>query len=111
VEQQYITYRERIKDHLSSAYLLSDEKIETVMPRFIGTIRKLMTELEQLAVTDNNDALSRTGHAIKGALLNLGLPELAEKAYSIENHMQVCHINGDRSKLVNELKKELDKIL
>jgi len=111
MEQQYTTYREKIRDHLSTAYLLSDEKIETVMPRFLGTIKNLMTELERLAETDDSDALSRAGHAIKGALLNLGLPELAAKAYSIENHMQVCHINGDRGKLVDELKQELDKIL
>ena len=111
MEQQRNEYFGKIREHLRSAYLLSDEKIEKVLPRFVETIRTLMADLKELAVTDKNDALSRSGHAMKGALLNLGLPELAEKAYSIEKHQLVCDNDRDCVQLVNELEKEIDKIL
>lgn len=111
MEQPQIEYLQKIKSHLRSSYLLSDEKIEAVLPRFLGTIRNLMTDLKDLAVTDKNDALSRAGHAMKGALLNLGLPELAQKAYSIEKHQQVCDSERDCVQLVDELKQEIDKIV
>ena len=81
------------------------------MPRFLETIKKLMYELEDLAVAKENDALSRAGHAMKGALLNLGLHDLAEKAFSIEKHKQVCSSELECDQLVNELKQEIKKIL
>lgn len=111
MEQQHVEYLKKIKNHLRSAYLLSDEKIEAVLPRFVDTVRKLMSDLNELAVTDKNDALSRAGHAMKGALLNLGLQELAEKAYSIEKHQLVCNSDRDCVQLVVELKQEIDKII
>jgi len=81
------------------------------MPRFLETIKKLMSELDNLAVMNKNEALSRTGHAMKGALLNLGLHDLAEKAFSIEKHEQVCSTGRDCVQLVDELKQEIKKIV
>lgn len=111
MEMQRAQYYQRIKEHLSTAYLLSEEKIETVMPRFLETVRALMVELEVLAATENHDALSRTGHAMKGALLNLGLHDLAQMALAIEQHQQTSDIKPDCVKQVNELKQEVEKIL
>ncbi len=111
MEQQRSAYHQQIREHLSTAYLLSDEKIETVLPRFLATIRTLMAELEDLALSDRMDALSRAGHAMKGALLNLGLPELAEKAFSIEKLPLANEIGRDCVELVDELQREIRKIL
>lgn len=111
MEQQRIEYHQKIREHLRSAYLLSDEKIEAVMPRFLETIRKLMSELDALADMKKTDALSRAGHAMKGALLNLGLQDLAEKAFTIEKHEQICANDRDCIQLVNELKLEINKII
>ena len=111
MEQQRVEYHQQIREHLRTAYLLSDEKIETVLPRFLETIRTLLSELENLAVTDNNNAISRAGHAMKGALLNLGLQDLAERALAIEKHQQVCDTYRDCVQLVDELKQEIEKIL
>ena len=111
MELQRVEYHQKIREHLSSAYLLTDERIEAVLPRFLETLRKLMSELEGLSANDKNDALSRTGHAMKGALLNLGLHDLAEKAFSIEKYNQGCGDNRDCSQLIEELKREIGKIL
>ena len=81
------------------------------MPRFLETIKNLMSELDNLAAINKNEALSRTGHAMKGALLNLGLHDLAEKAFSIEKHEQICDADRDCVQLVDELKQEINKII
>ena len=81
------------------------------MPRFLETIKNLMSELDNLAAMNKNEALSRTGHAMKGALLNLGLHDLAEKAFSIEKHEQICDADRDCVQLVDELKQEINKII
>jgi len=111
VERERIEYHKRIREHLSSSYLLSEEKIEAVMPQFLETIKKLMSELDNLAAMKKTDALGRSGHAMKGALLNLGLHDLAEKAFSIEKHEQICDANRDCVQLVDELKQEIKKII
>ena len=81
------------------------------MPQFLDTIKKLMSELDDLAEMNKTDALSRTGHAMKGALLNLGLHDLAEKAFFIEKHGQISEPDQSYIQLVNELKQEVKKIV
>jgi HPt (histidine-containing phosphotransfer) domain-containing protein len=111
MEMQREDYFLTIKDHLRSSYLLSEEKIEAVLPRFLDTVNTLMGELEQLANTDQKEVLSRKGHAMKGALLNLGLHDLADKAFQIEKHQEIEQAECDCHHLVAELKKEVSKLL
>ena len=111
MDQHQADYHQKITKHLRSAYLLSDEKIEAVLPRFLRTIQILMSEIEDLSMTDKHEELSRTGHAMKGALLNLGLHDLATKALNIERHQEMNDVDCDCGKLVNELKQEIKKLV
>jgi HPt (histidine-containing phosphotransfer) domain-containing protein len=110
MDQKREEYHLAIREHLRSSYLLTEEKIEAVMPRFLKTISTLMSELEQLTVTGESEAICRAGHAMKGALLNLGLHGLAQKAFQIEKH-QETDINDSCEQLVDELKQEIAKII
>ena len=111
MEQQREHYHQTIREHLRSSYLLTEEKIEAVLPRFLDTVNKLLSELEQVSTTDDPTAISRTGHAMKGVLLNLGLHDLAQKAFSIEKHQENNWTCQDCVQLVGELKQEVIKIL
>lgn len=111
MNQQRADYHQQIRNHLNTAYLLTEEKIEAVLPRFLQTIGSLMADLEEFVNTGNIDSLSRTGHTMKGALLNLGLPELAEKAYAIEIHKQAGAHASNCCKLVDELGREIKKLV
>ena len=111
MELQREDYFRTIKDHLRTSYLLSEEKIDAVLPRFLETLCTLMNELEQLVDADQNEVLSRKGHAMKGALLNLGLHDLADKAFSIEKHLENDQTEFDCRQLVDELRQEVTKIL
>ncbi len=103
-------YLQQIREHLKSAYLLSDEKIESVLPSFLKTLATLINELECAAEKKNeHEALGRKGHALKGALLNLGLPGLAEKAYLIEQHGSTDNLKSEYEQVVAELKNEITK--
>lgn len=73
-----------MKHHLSTAYLLSEEKVETMLPVFMATLCSHMERLAALAGGDDLEQLGRASHAIKGALLNVGLSDLAETAYALE---------------------------
>lgn len=86
-------YLETIKHHLKTAYLLSEEKTETMIPVFVATLRAHMNRLAELADAGDLEQLARTSHAVKGALLNMGLNDLAQTAFAIEQHCK----NGDRT--------------
>jgi len=77
-------YRQTVMDHLKTAYLLNDEKIESMIPVFLATLHTHMNRLAELAAEGDTDQLSKASHAVKGALLNIGLRDLAEIAYTLE---------------------------
>ena len=71
-------YLRRIKQHLQTAYLLSEEKTESMLPIFFATLREHMNRLAHLAADGDMEQLAKASHAVKGALLNIGLMDLAE---------------------------------
>jgi HPt (histidine-containing phosphotransfer) domain-containing protein len=103
-------YHQIIKNHLRCAYLLTDERIDELMPRFIATLVSLVHDLEKITIDNNFKDINRIGHTMKGALLNLGLQQLAEKAYGIEKIDPSETEQQLVAQLVDELKKEIEKI-
>lgn len=104
-------YLETIREHLRTAYHLSDEKIDAVLPRFLSTLCTWMTKLEKLADDGNSrEDISRAGHALKGALLNLGLMNLADKAFQVEQFDKQTGRNIEHKKIIAELKDEITEI-
>lgn len=102
------SYRTTIRQHLKTAYLLSDEKTEEVLPVFYGALLSHLHHLEEVLASGDLEQLGRTGHTVKGALLNLGLPELAEIAYTIENKGKENDNTTNFSALVTKLKLEVE---
>ncbi len=97
-------YTQSIWDHLHSAYMLSDEKIQEVMPRFLETLRDHLNNLETPMLENNLPELGKAGHTLKGALLNLGLMELADRAYIIEKQCNAEDSTTDYQALVEQLR-------
>ena len=109
--EQGITYKQRIRTHLHTAYLLPEDRIDALLPRYLASLRDLMHTLDHTAETSSSEETSRAGHALKGALLTLGLTDLAEKAYIIE---QKCKSGGRATEcagLISELKEEIAGIV
>jgi len=96
-------YREIIRAHLKEAYSLTDEKVDEVLPRFLTMLAEHLAKLKEIASRRDLTTLCRTGHSLKGALLNLGLEELAAEAYKIENLCKNEQETIDRLRMVQEL--------
>jgi HPt (histidine-containing phosphotransfer) domain-containing protein len=103
-------YLEQIRQHLRSAYRLSEEKTVVTLPKLLSTLSSHLTNLETTAAEGDIAVLSKSAHTMKGALLNLGLPELAEIAMKIEKHQELTP-EMEVSNLVLELKGEVEAIL
>lgn len=107
--RQRLEYHQIMRTHLSTAYLLPEERIDTVLPRFLESLETLMLKLERAAETETEHALSRAGHAIKGALLNLGLTELAATAFLLEQNNRTADPAWDCARIIAELRAEIAK--
>lgn len=108
--RQRLEYHQIIRSHLRTAYLLPEEKIDTVLPRFLTSLQTLMHNLEQVAASETAGTLARAGHAIKGALLSLGLQELAAVAYFLEQDCQGDDGELDCAQIIATLREEIAKI-
>ena len=81
-------YLTTIHQHLKTAYLLSDEKAAAMIPVFVTTLRAHIDRLAELAASGDQHQLNRASHAVKGALLNMGLSDLAETTHTLEKQCQ-----------------------
>jgi len=101
---------ERIKVHLRSAFNLPDDKVATMLPAFLVTLQGHMGKIEELFAAADLVELSKAAHTLKGALLNLGLKELADIAYTIECRGKAQDIATDFQDLVSQLRQGIDAI-
>ena len=101
------TYMQAITEHMKSSYLLSNDKITAILPGFLTTLKSHMDNLEKKLAQGEPVELGIAGHTIKGALLNLGLFELADTAYVIEQRGKLLDTDTDYVTLVNYLKQQI----
>lgn len=100
----HVPYVDMIRRHLQTAYLLNDEKTEQMLPALLAVLNSHMTTLEEVHAEGDLEKLGRAGHAVKGALLNMGLPDLADQALRIEQHGKSGNTEIDYRSLIVELK-------
>ncbi|MDH3349617.1 MAG: Hpt domain-containing protein [Desulfobulbaceae bacterium] len=100
-------YREKIRAHFKKAYNLPDKKMDEVLPRFLKLLADHLEKFEQISTKQDLLALCRAGHSLKGALLNMGLEELAEETYQLE---KLCKSNNKSPDIVRLSKELMEKI-
>lgn len=100
-------YIETMQRHLEEYYLLDKQQVVDVMPGFLATLFKHMRSLETLQQKGDLAALAQASHAVRGALLNLGLFDLAEFTRQVEE--QCCSPSGQSAcrNLLVELNERL----
>ena len=75
---------DRVSGFLCDHYKLSGDKVTEMLPTFLSVLRNHMRDMESVLEQKDVRAIGKAGHTLKGALMNLGLDELAEIAQSIE---------------------------
>ncbi len=78
-----------------------------MIPVFVNTLRSHVDRLAELAAGGDLQQLSRASHAVKGALLNMGLAELAQTAYCIEKQCRTGDVTFDYVARVTELQQQI----
>jgi HPt (histidine-containing phosphotransfer) domain-containing protein len=105
------TYMQVIHEHMQNSYLLNEDKINTILPGFLVTLQGHLENVEATLAKGDLASLGVAGHTLKGALLNLGLFELADTAYTIEQQGKKLDTDTDYPALVMYLKKTITCIV
>ncbi len=103
--------KENIRKHLLEQFNLTAEQIDTMLPAFITTLRSHLATLEKAIEEKNLEQIGKAAHTIKGALLNLGLEQSAEIAYSIEKSGKAHDKSMDYPQTINTLRGQLSSLL
>ena len=104
-------YLQVIQEHMKSSYLLSDDKIDAILPDFLATLKEHLDTLEKKMAEGDSASLAVAGHTLQGALLNLGLFELADTACKIEQQCKLADSCApDYPAMVNQQKDSISTI-
>ncbi len=76
--------RQQAFNHLKQKYGLAEQVIETLLTKASVTLAESLQSLQMAAEANDREKAKDVAHALKGALLNLGLDELSAQAKIIE---------------------------
>ncbi len=83
-EEVFVVSVESVKQHLAESYELDVSETETIVATYGDALREYLQNLLQAVKDKDGDEGSSQAHGLKGACLNLGLPEQASKAERLE---------------------------
>ncbi len=101
----------QVETHVCKQYQLPVEKVAVMLPAFLEVLKNHLNDLEKALDGDEPEDIGRVGHTLKGALLNLGLPGIAEIAANIEREGKLGRKNFDFAEPVAQLREKLKEIL
>ncbi len=100
-----------IRSYLTEKFHLPEEQVREMMPNFVVALSSHMEKIETALQSGDRAILGKSGHTMKGALLNLGLFESAEIAKMIELKGKANDESADFQGLVQKLRKTLDVLI
>ncbi len=106
--QKYIN---TIKVYLGKQFGLSEAQVTVMLPDFIDTLAKHMNVLDRDLLEGDLKALGKSGHTMKGALMNLGLHDCAALALQVEMGGKSCDDAVDFAALLSEMHQVIDQIV
>lgn len=101
----------RVGNHVREQYQLPVEKVAVMLPTFLEVLKNHLNDLEQAVDGGVAEDIGRVGHTLKGALLNLGLVDIAEIAESIEKGGRSGRKGCNFVEAVGQLREKLQEIL
>ncbi len=106
--QKYIN---TIKVYLGNQFSLSEAQVTVMLPDFIDTLANHMGVLDRDLNEGDLEALGKSGHTMKGALMNLGLHDCATLALQIEMGGKAGDDAVDFATILDELHQVIDQIV
>jgi HPt (histidine-containing phosphotransfer) domain-containing protein len=100
-----------IRLYLTEKFHLPEDQVGEMMPNFVVALSSHMKNIEVALQSGDRVTLGKSGHTMKGALLNLGLFEGAEIAKMIELKGKANDESADFQGLVKKLRSTLDILI
>ena len=101
---------ENVRKHLEESFGLEGGEIDEVLSAYWDSLRDNLTDLQQAMETGNGVKAGRCAHSVKGALLNLGMTELADWAHILEKELPGA-IEDTHTAMAAELNSTLTELI
>ena len=98
-----------VRLHLMESFELEEAEVLEVLDAYADSLQKNIRQLQQTMNDQDRVQASRQAHALKGALLTLGLTEAAETAFTLEKELP-GEITDKHRQMVVQLKRALQII-
>jgi PAS domain S-box-containing protein len=95
-----------VRLHLMESFELEEEDVQDVLDAYAGSLQENLRQLEQDMEEQHREEAGRQAHALKGALLTLGLSRAAETAFTLEKELPRAITKG-HWQMVDLLRQEL----
>ncbi len=95
-----------VREHLMQGFGLELAEAESVLAVYADSLRENLSQLQQAVRKQEMEEASRQAHALKGALLNLGLQQQADIAYVLEKELPAM-VKESHVILVEQLHEQL----
>ena len=96
-----------IKRYLQNKFNLPEAQVDLMLPDFIVTLSDHMHNIQSAYGSGDLVWLGRAAHAMKGALLNLGLSQAAAVALIIEENGRDQNQNADFQSHISQLQDRI----
>ncbi len=106
-----LSLSDRVGEHVCEHYQLSVEKVAVMLPTFLNVLQDHIQNLDNALANDDIQAIGIVGHTLKGALLNLGLFDIADIARCLEMKRETDSREVDYAELAAQLREQLKEIL
>jgi len=97
INENSINYQQQAHAYLKAELGMDDEQVTGILETLSDPLKTTLQSVNDAYDDKNLKAIAETAHSLKGALLNLGLDELAELAKTIERSAatgkQIAHDN------------------
>jgi HPt (histidine-containing phosphotransfer) domain-containing protein len=109
----HIVSVEGVKNYLARSYELGLPETETIVATFGEALRGYLQNLLQAVKGKDGEEGSAQAHGLKGACLNLGLPEQASRAERLEKELSQNNpekYEAEVEQLIDELRPLTDRV-
>lgn len=100
------SFAQRVKDYLVNSCGIGEDRIEHLIETAKRSAAKDLNLMSEALKQQDFNELAQVAHSFKGAMLNLGLTDLAENAKTIEQFIRDGHVS-ECDELVADLYKKL----
>jgi CheY-like chemotaxis protein/anti-sigma regulatory factor (Ser/Thr protein kinase) len=109
--EQAVSLRSQVITHLQTLYNMDGATADKMVQGAASSLEASLVDLTNALDTGRSEELQKVVHSLKGALLNMGLGDLAEQVAAIElSDVGGCSVQEDSADCIGRIRDFIDEV-